>query len=235
VAYLPNSYLPNDSRRAISQRAVTRADVGLPETGFVFASFNNAYKFTPAMFDVWMRLLNAVEGSVLWLPQGNSAGVGNLRREAKTRGVDCERLVFAAYALSGDEHLARLGLSDLFLDTLPYNAHAGACDALWAGVPVLTCLGRTFAGRVAASALHAVGLPELVTTSLDAYETLALTLARDPSALAGIRGKLAKNRSTHPLFDTARFTRHLEAAYTVMWKRSRRGEAAKSVAVGEDA
>jgi protein O-GlcNAc transferase len=235
VVYLPNSYLPNDSTRAISPLAVTRAEAGLPEVGFVFASFNNAYKFTPAMFDVWMRLLNAVDKSVLWVPYGNSAGVGNLRREAKTRGVDPERLVFAAYAPRGDEHLARLRLSDLFLDTLPYNAHAGACDALWAGVPVLTCLGGTFAGRVAASALHAVGLPELVTSSLADYEALALNLARDPFALIGIREKLARNRNTHSLFDTARFARQLEGAYTAMWERSGRGEGAKGFAVEEAA
>jgi predicted O-linked N-acetylglucosamine transferase (SPINDLY family) len=178
-----------------------------------------------------MRLLQAVEGSVLWLPQGNRAAVANLRREAEARGVLAERLVFAPYLPAAEDHLARLRLADLFLDTLPYNAHASCCDALWAGLPVVTCAGDTFAGRVAASALHAVGLPELVTKSLADYEALALRHAREPSALAALKAKLAKNRDTHPLFDTARFTRHLEAAYTAMWQRVQRGEAPASFAV----
>jgi predicted O-linked N-acetylglucosamine transferase (SPINDLY family) len=235
VVYLPHAYLPNDSKRLISELPVSRSEAGLPAEGFVFASFNNSYKFTSAIFDVWTRLLTAVDGSVLWLPQGNPAALVNLRREAETRGLAPERLIFAPYAPSQEVHLARLRLADLCLDTHPYNARAGACDALWAGVPLVTCMGSTFAGRVAASALHAAGLPELVSSSLDAYEALALKLAGDSAALAGIRTKLAHNRDTHPLFDTTRFTRNFEAALSAMWERSQRGEAPAGFAVGEGA
>jgi predicted O-linked N-acetylglucosamine transferase (SPINDLY family) len=189
----------------------------------VFASFNNSYKFSPELFDIWMRLLHAVEGGVLWLSTPNSAAARNLVREAETRGMAAGRLIFAPFLARSEEHLARIGLADLFLDTLPYNAHATCADALFAGLPVLTCKGSTFAGRVAASLLNAAGLPELATESLADYEALALRLAREPARLAGLRAKLAASRATHPLFDTARFTRHLEAAYVQMWERSRRG------------
>jgi protein O-GlcNAc transferase len=231
VVYLPASYLPNDSKRAISRAPATRLEAGLPAQGFVFSSFNDSHKITPEMFDLWMRLLKAIDGSVLWLPQGNPVAMENLRREALARGVSAERLVFAPYVLAAADHLARLSLANLFLDTLPYNAHASACDALWAGLPVLTCIGSAFPGRVAASALQAVGLPEMVTESLADYEALALRLARDARALANLKAKLAKNRNTHPLFDTARFTRHLEAAYTIMCERVRRGDRPASFAV----
>jgi predicted O-linked N-acetylglucosamine transferase (SPINDLY family) len=216
VVLLPDSYLPNDSQRPIAQRTPSRVEAGLPPQGFVFCSFNNTYKFTPQMFDVWMRLLSAVEGSVLWLPAVNNAAVGNLRREAQHRGVNAARLVFAPFLASAEEHLARLRLADLFLDTLPYNAHSTAADALWAGLPVLTTPGTTFAGRVAASLLQAIGLPEMIAPSLAAYESTALELARDHSTLGAIKEKLSRNRHTHPLFDTARFTRNLEAAYLQM-------------------
>ena len=170
-----------------------------------------------------ISLLRAVEGSVLWLLEENVAVTRNLKREAQTRGVAAERIVFAPHS-PPDKHVARHRLADLFLDTLPYNAHTTASDALWAGLPLLTCLGGTFAGRVAGSLLQAIGLPELVTDSLDAYEALALKLARDRPKLAAIRATLAKNRDTSPLFDTARFTRHLEAAYGQMWQRQRQGQ-----------
>jgi predicted O-linked N-acetylglucosamine transferase (SPINDLY family) len=231
VVYLPDSYMPGDSKRPIADRTLGRAQAGLPERGFVFCSFNNSYKFSPEMFDVWMRLLHAVEGSVLWLSQNNPAAVRNLQRQAEVCGIAPERLVFAAFLPAPDEHLARLRLADLFLDTLPYNAHTTASDALWAGLPVLTCAGETFAGRVAASLLHAVGLPELVTQSVAEYEALGLKLARDPAALVALKAKLANNRDTHPLFDTVRFTKHLEAAYRTMWERQQRGQGPAAFAV----
>jgi protein O-GlcNAc transferase len=217
VVHLPHSYLPGDSRRAIAERVPSRAEAGLPERGFVFCCFNNNYKFTPAMFDIWMRLLRNVEGSVLWLSQANAGAVRNLRAQAEARGVAANRLVFAPFVERDEDHLARLRLADLFLDTLPYNAHATGSDALWAGVPLVTIAGASFPGRVGASLLQAVGLPEFIAASPDAYEELALRLARDPVALAGAKTKLAQNRATHPLFDTARFTRGLEAAYLSMW------------------
>jgi predicted O-linked N-acetylglucosamine transferase (SPINDLY family) len=221
LAYLPDTYLPTDSRRAISERNPTRTEASLPEDGFVFCSFNNSYKFTPEMFDVWMRLLKSVEGSILWLSQTNAAAVRNLRAEAAKRGVSDDRLVFAPFLRDGGDHLARLGLADLFLDTVPYNAHSTAVDALWAGVPLLTLQGTAFAGRVAASALTAAGLPELIVSSLDAYEVLASKLAREPQTLAALRAKLRNARGRCALFDTARFTRNLEAAYVTMWERRR--------------
>jgi predicted O-linked N-acetylglucosamine transferase (SPINDLY family) len=231
VVYLPHTYMPNDRKRPIAENTPRRTEAGLPEKGFVFACHNGAHKISPEIFDVWMRLLQTVEGSVLWLTSLNPSATSNLRREAKARGVAPERLVFAPREPETEDHLARLRLADLFLDTLPYNAHATACDALWAGLPVLTCLGNTFAGRVAASVLHAIGLPELVTSSLAEYEELALALARDPERLAAIRAKLMRNRDTEPLFDTARFTRDLETAYTMMWERTQRGEPPKSFSV----
>ena len=179
IVYLPDSYQANDRKRRIAERTPTRADEGLPETGFVFCSFNGSFKITPELFDIWMRLLKAVEGSVLWLLDDNPAAVRNLKREAEARGVSTQRLIFAPRR-PVEEHLARHRLADLFLDTLPCNAHTTASDALWAGLPVLTCTGDTFAGRVAASLLSAVGLPELITDSLPSYEALAMKLARDP-------------------------------------------------------
>jgi predicted O-linked N-acetylglucosamine transferase (SPINDLY family) len=230
VVYLPDSYQANDSKRRIADHAPTRAETGLPQNGFVFCSFNAAYKISPELFTIWMRLLRALEGSVLWLLEENTAAVDNLRREAKERGVSPERLIFAP-KISTDRHLARQRLADLFLDTLPYNAHTTASDALWAGLPVLTCPGSTFAGRVGASLLHAVGLPELTTASLEEYEALALRLAREPEVLASLRAKLASNRLSCALFDTHRFTRHIEGAFTTMWDIQQRGEAPRSFAV----
>src|SRR5262249_28520205 len=177
-----------------------------------------------------MRLLRHVEGSVLWLLSTGEAAAGNLRREASARGVDPARLVFAPRA-ELPRHLARHRLADLFLDNLPVNAHTGASDALWAALPVLTSLGDSFAGRVAASLLHAVGLPELITANLDDYEALALKLATDPTLLADTRGKLDRNRLTFPLFDSARLCRHIESAYATMWEMSRRGEPARGFIV----
>ncbi len=231
VVYLPESYFPHDCTRRISACTPSRADAGLPETGLVFCCFNNAYKITPDVFDVWMRLLRAVEGSVLWLSGANPSAVENLRIEAGRRAVAPERLVFAPKIPSMEDHLARHRLADLLLDTLYYNAHTTAIDALWAGLPVLTCSGTAFASRGAGSLLTAVGLPELITHSLPDYEALALRLARDGALLTAIKQKLARNRDTHPLFDTGRFTRHIEAAYTSMWERCQRGEPPESFAV----
>jgi predicted O-linked N-acetylglucosamine transferase (SPINDLY family) len=224
IVRLPDTYLPSDRTRAIDERTPTRAEAGLPATGFVFASFNNAYKFSPPIFDVWMRLLAQVDGSVLWLPDHHPLATSNLIREADRRGIDRSRLVFAAPVPSPASHLARLRLADLFLDTLPYNAHSTANDALWAGLPVLTCIGNSFAGRVAASLLHAAGLPELITESLSSYEALALELARDRERLAAVKATLNRNRDACALFDTKRFTRHLEAAFAAMWERYQNGD-----------
>jgi protein O-GlcNAc transferase len=223
VVYLPHSYMPNDSKRPIAEKIPSRSEAGLPDTGFVFACHNASHKIAPEIFDVWMRLLRKIEGSVIWLRSTNDTANANLRREAAAHGVAPERLVFAPRMPLTEDHLARLRLADLFVDTLPYNAHATACDALWAGLPVLTCAGSTFPARVAASVLHAIGLPELVTQSLAEYEQLALALALDPERLAGIRAKLLCNRGTEPLFDTARFTRDLESAYSSMWGRQHAG------------
>ncbi|HWI14079.1 MAG TPA: acetylglucosamine transferase, partial [Burkholderiales bacterium] len=223
IVLMPDTYQANDARRAIADVTPTRSEAGLPDGGFVFCSFNNSYKVQPRTFDVWMRLLRQVEGSVLWLLTNTLEFEDNLRREAEARGVAASRIVFAP-VLKADQHLARQRLADLFLDTLPYNAHTTASDALWAGLPVVTCKGTTFAGRVAASLLQAVGLPELVTATYEEYEAVALELARNSSRLAQIKAKLARNRTQSALFDTERFTRHLEAAYTTMWQRAERGE-----------
>jgi predicted O-linked N-acetylglucosamine transferase (SPINDLY family) len=222
MAILPDTYQCNDSKRRIAEKTPSRAEAGLPAQGLVFCCFNDTSKITPEIFEVWMRLLKDVNGSVLWLLENNPEATRNLRREAEARGVDGGRLIFAPH-MKLTEHLARHRLADLFLDTLPYGAHTTASDSLWAGVPVLTCMGTSFAGHVAASLLHAAGMPELITNSLEDYAALALKLARDQTGLAAIRTKLARNRDTYPLFDTARFTRNLERAYEIMWDRSQRG------------
>ena len=227
IVYLPDSYQCNDASRKIADETPSRAGAGLPETGFVFCSFNNTYKITPQMFDIWMRLLKDVEGSVLWLLRSNESAARNLRREAEARGVASGRVIFAP-VVQPAPHLARLRVADLFLDTLPCGAHTTASDALWAGIPVLTCAGDTFAGRVAASLLHAIGLPDLVTRSLAEYEARALEFARAPAGLAALKARLAGNRSAHPLFDTGLFTRNLESAYTRMWEIHRAGRPPES-------
>jgi protein O-GlcNAc transferase len=230
LVHLPDCYQPSDSRRKIADPPPTRAACGLPDQRFVFCSFNNSYKITPIVFDIWMRLLKAVPGSALWLYQRNAWVKDNLRREASIRGVAAERVIFAQPAPM-PEYLARLGLADLFLDTLPYNAGATANDALWAGLPLLTCAGETYVGRMAGAVLTAARLPELITTSLEAYEALALRLATEPGLLAGLRQKLVRNRSTVPLFDTARFTRNLETAYRRMWEIWRAGQPPAPISV----
>jgi predicted O-linked N-acetylglucosamine transferase (SPINDLY family) len=223
VVYLPNSYLAYDTKQNISERIPSRAEQGLPESGFVFCAYNSPFKITPHVFNIWMRLLRNVSGSVLWLMGMNATVVSNLRREAQARGVDPDRLCFAPFEKDIADHLARYRLADLFLDTLPFNAQTTACDALWAGLPVLTCLGSTFVGRAAGSLLSAIDMPELITHSVEEYEALALKLATNPLQLADIRRKLANNRLTTPLFDSRRFTKHMEAAYRAMVERHRAG------------
>ena len=227
VVYLPHCYQPNDRQREVATEPSRRSQVGLPEGAFVFCCMNNIYKIMPAQFDVWMRLLKQVPGSVLMLYSGAAEAQANLRHEAQARGVDGARLVFGG-PLSVAAHLARLRLADLFLDTLPYNAHTTGSDALWAGLPVLTCMGQAFPGRVGASLLQAVGLPELVTHSMLEYEQLALRLALEPGLLAGFRARLAAQLPKAPLFDTPAYTRHLEAAYSHMVQRARDGLAPAS-------
>jgi predicted O-linked N-acetylglucosamine transferase (SPINDLY family) len=230
VVYLPDSYQVNDGKRPIAAETPSRAEAGLPERGFIFCCFNNNYKITPEVFGVWMRLLHQVPGSVLWLLEDNADAARNLRTEAGRRDIEPTRLVFAG-RLPLERHLARQRLADLFLDTLPCNAHTTASDALWAGLPVLTCLGGSFAGRVAASLLSALGLPELVCSDLAQYEALALRLATRPGELAAIAARLADNRPSSPLFDSERFRRHLEAAYLSMFARHLQGQAPLSFAV----
>jgi protein O-GlcNAc transferase len=220
IVYLPDSYQVNGRHRRISGRTFTRLEQGLPDTGFVFCCFNNNHKITPGVFDSWMRILQQVEGSVLWLYEANADAARNLKAAAEVRNVAPERLVFAR-GLKLAEHLARHRLADLVLDTLPYNGHATTSHALWAGLPVLTRRGETFAGRVAASLLNAIGLPELITTTADAYEALAIELATCPGRLHAIKAKLEDNRLATPLFDTERFARHLERAYRMMQARAR--------------
>jgi predicted O-linked N-acetylglucosamine transferase (SPINDLY family) len=219
IVYLPHSYQVNDRKRQIADKEFTRAELGLPSTGFVFCCFNNNYKITPDTFGGWMRVLKHVEGSVLWLLEDNKTAANNLRKEAQARDVSAGRLIFAQ-RMPLSEHLARHRAADLFIDTLPCNAHTTASDALWVGLPVLTRMGESFAARVAASLLNAIGLPELVTTTQEQYEATAIELASDPGRLAEFKDRLHRNRLTMPLFDSEQFTRHLENAYTQMYERS---------------
>jgi protein O-GlcNAc transferase len=229
IVRLPDCYQPNDVENG-SEPALARAQCGLPDTGFVFCCFNGNVKITPRIFDVWMRLLQRVPESVLWLVKGSPEAERNLQREAKARGVDPARLVFAD-RVPRAEYLARLRSADLFLDTFPWNAHGTASNALWAGLPIVTYAGRAFQTRVAGSLLRTIGLPELVTSSFDEYEALAYSLATEPARLADLKKRLAHNRKTAPVFDIRRYTRHLEAAYEEMVAISRRGEKPRPIAV----
>ncbi len=232
IARLPGAYQVNDAARKIGEATPARAEAGLPERGFVFAAFNNFWKITPEVFDIWMRLLLDIDGSVLWLLAGAGFAEARLRAEARARGVDPARLVFAP-RLPLERHLARHRLADLVLDTWPCNAHTSASDALWAGVPLVTRIGNAFAGRVAASLLRAIGMPDLVTGTPAGYEGLARALARDPGRLRRVRDRLARNRLTTPLFDTDRFRRNIERAYIQMWDIALRGEAPGSFDVAD--
>jgi predicted O-linked N-acetylglucosamine transferase (SPINDLY family) len=221
IVYVP-SYQANDGRRAVAEERFSRGELGLPATGMVYCCFNASYKLNPATFDSWMRILQATPGSVLFLYAGSAALTDNLRREARARGVAAERLVFGG-KLPFAQYLARYRTADLFLDTLPFNAGTTASDALWAGLPVLTCAGEAFAARMGASLLRAVGLPELITTSMPEYERLAIGLGHDGTRLTAMRQTLAARRDSAPLFDTARFTRGLEQAYLQMYERHHAG------------
>jgi protein O-GlcNAc transferase len=232
VVYLPHSYYPNDAKRWVVGAKPERSEYNLPNEGFVFCCFNNNYKLTPDVFDLWMSVLRAVEGGVLWLLEDNTFVSRNLRKTARAKGVDEGRLVFAPRT-SLPEHLARHRLADLFLDTLPYNAHTTACDALWAGVPVLTRIGATFAGRACASILQAIGLPELVTKTPEEYLKRAVELATNPADLRAIRDKLEKNREVAPLFDTESYTRAMENAYQEMHRRHQEGLSADDIRVSD--
>jgi len=212
IIFMPQSYFPTDNTRPIADAAPARRDMGLPETGFVFCCLNNSYKFSAAEFDIWMRLLRQVDDSVLWLAGSNDLAQRNLTQEAVKRGVDPARVIFTG-RIGMAEHLARQRLAGLFLDTFQYNGHSTAADALWAGLPVITCSGKGFPSRVAASLLNAIGLPELVAETREDYEHLALDLARNPDRLAAIKDRLDDNRLRTPLFDPERFTENLEAGY----------------------
>ena len=229
VVRLPDCYFPTDTVRG-EPPVISREEAGLPQAGFVFACFNNSYKFTPDMFDIWMHLLREVDDSVLWMFAERAETRENLCAEAEARGVAPHRLIFAE-RVTHEQNLARQRLADLFLDTLPYNAHTTASDALWMGVPLVTCSGRSFAARVAGSMLTALGMEELIAGNLSEYEALALGLARSPERLAAVREKLARNRAQTPLFDTERLCRHIEDAYTIMWDRHQGGAEPKGFLV----
>jgi predicted O-linked N-acetylglucosamine transferase (SPINDLY family) len=231
VVWLPDSYQVCDRHRRVAERTPTRGECGLPETGFVFCCFNAAYKIAPDIFAAWMRMLRDTPDSVLWLATPNPTALANLRAAAQAHSVASDRLIFAPRVAANADHLARHRQADLFLDTLPYNAHTTAADALWAGLPVLTCLGSTMAGRVGASLLKAIGADDLIAASLPEYEALARKLAHDRNLLSALKAKLAAHRDTAALFDTRRFARHIEAAYTAMWKRYQSGQPAASFAV----
>jgi predicted O-linked N-acetylglucosamine transferase (SPINDLY family) len=223
IVYLPHSFQPNDRSKQIAEHCFSRSELGLPEHTFVFCCFNTVYKIQPAIFDCWMRILRQVPESILWLARMEARATANLRAEAQRSGIDPTRLVFAPKMPRIEDHLARYRTADLFLDTLPYGAHATASDALWAGLPLLTIRGSTFAGRVGASLLSTLGIEELIATSLSEYERIAVELATNRRPLADLKARLATARFATPLFDTAGFTRQMEAAYAAMLERSRRG------------
>jgi predicted O-linked N-acetylglucosamine transferase (SPINDLY family) len=231
VIYLPDTYQPNDDTREIADTDTTRADFGLPEDAFVFCCFNQNYKISSQEFDIWMRVLKAVDGSVLWLLKSNKWAEENLRQEAINRGVDSSRIVFAE-RLPQAEHLARHKHADLFIDTFNYNAHTTASDALWAGLPIVTKQGKQFAARVAASLLNAVGLPQLITDTEEDYEHLILELARNPERLSNIRETLSANRRTEPLFDTQRYTKYLEQGLVEAYDLYEAGQRPNDLRIG---
>ncbi len=234
IVRLPHSCMPNDNGRQIGKKP-SREEAGLPENGFVFCNFGKAYKITPEIFAVWMRLLSQTPESVLWLTVSNGIAQRNLKREAQAHGVDGERLLFTGFVPSPEDHLARISLADLFLDSFPYNAHATACDFLWAGVPVVTLTGGGFAGRVGASVLSATSLDQLITHSLAEYEQLALHLAFHPADLRSVKSSLLESRSKSALFHTTRFARNLDRAYVEMLRMHNAGEPPASFAIDDNA
>jgi predicted O-linked N-acetylglucosamine transferase (SPINDLY family) len=232
LVFLPNCYQPNDGTQEIDPAPVTRAQCGLPDDAFVFCCFNNSYKIDPSIFDVWMLVLHRVPNGVLWLLRLSPQMESNLLREAAARGIPAQRLVFAD-KIAKPRHLARQRLADLFLDTRYYTAHTTASDALWGGLPVLTCAGETFASRVSASILRAAGLPEMIVPDLAEYERRAIHLAEHPAELRAIRDKWAGLRPTCALFDTARFVRNLERAYRAIWADYQAGIPPRQILVEE--
>ncbi len=232
IAYLLDSYQPNDDKRPSVDDVFTRGELGLPENGFVFCCFNNSFKITPPVFAIWMSILRRVPGSVLWFRRDSDIVTANLRRAAENHGIDPDRLIFAGRLEAMDQHLARYRAADLFLDTAPFNAHTTASDALWAGLPVVTCPGGALVSRVAASLLGAIGLPEMIAANAAEYEDLAVELAHDSKRLAGIRRKLGENRLSAPLFQTATFTKYIEDAYAQMYQRYHAGAAPDHIFAG---
>ena len=230
--YLPNTYMPTDNGRKFSKHSILRNNMGLPDSAFVFCCFNNNYKISPKEFDIWMRLLTKVKDSVLWLRKSNQLSDKNIIKEAQKRNIDSSRLVFTD-RVSIDDHLSRYKLADLFLDTFNYNAHTTASEALWAGLPIVTKLGKGFAARVAGSLLNAVGLPELITYDEEAYEALILELATKPKKLSAIKQKLEVNRLSKPLFDTEQYTKHLENGYLQAYQRHFDGKKPDTIFVKE--
>ena len=233
ILRLPNTFMPTDNTRPISTRPMSRSEAGLPDDGFVFCCFNNNYKIRPQEFDIWMRVLLKIEGSVLWLRNSNEWSQTNLRSHVETFGVDPSRLIFAS-RVPMDEHLARHKLADLFLDTFTYNAHTTATEALWTGLPVVTKAGKGFSARAAASLLTAAALPELITETEQEYEELILHLASNPGRLAQVRKKLADNRLSTPLFNTELYTRHLENGYEQAYQRYFDGKLPRTIVVPEN-
>jgi predicted O-linked N-acetylglucosamine transferase (SPINDLY family) len=223
IVYMPDCYQVSDNSRPHPATDISRAALGLPETGFVFCCFNNSYKITPREFDIWMRLLGQVEGSVLWLLQSNQWAEENLKQEAQTRGIDPGRIIFSSKC-GYSEYLARLTKADLFLDTFNYNAGAVANDALWCGLPILTRQGQSYVARMVSSLLNAIDMPELITTTETDYEKLALDLATSPKKLKSLKAKLARNKDNTPLFNTEQFTSNIERAYAEMYNRHVNGE-----------
>lgn len=225
IIYLPDGPMPGDDKhRVISTKMFDRKELGLPDDAFVYCCFNNSYKINPDVLDCWMRILTSAENSVLWLSANSDAAMENLKKEVKLRGISPDRVIFASRMPSAADHLARHRAADLFLDTSPYNAHTTASDALWAGLPVLTHIGDAFAGRVAASLLTAVGLPELITHSRSEYEDLAISIAKDPQKLSALKNRLAENRNSAALFKTQAYTENLEKAYSAIYSRYKDGQ-----------
>jgi predicted O-linked N-acetylglucosamine transferase (SPINDLY family) len=232
LVHLPNSYQVNNNSQKISSKKFKRSDFGLPQKSFVFACFNGTYKIEPELFDIWVRLLKKVPGSVLWLLKTSGIAETNLKNEAKKRGVDPKRLIFSG-RLTKEKHLKRLALADLALDTFTCNGHTTTSDCLWAGVPVVTKIGKHFASRVSASLLTAVGLPELITKTPEEYEKLILSLSKAPERLKKIRMSLNANCSSSPLFDTEKFSNNLEKAYTQIWKNYQAGRKPKTITIND--
>jgi predicted O-linked N-acetylglucosamine transferase (SPINDLY family) len=230
IVYMPDSYQVNDSKRKISDKIFTKKELNLPEDGFVFCCFNQSYKITPYVFDIWMRLLRRVEGSVLWLMKDSDIGLNNLKNEAQKRGVEPDRMIFAE-KMSNVEHLARHRLADLFIDTFPYTAHTTCSDALWSGLPVITRMGESFVSRVSASLLTAIGLSELITKTEKDYEELIFKIANNKSLLSELKKKLNKNRLIKPLFNTKLFANNIESAFQIMHERYRSKVPVKNIEI----